>query len=571
MPSAATQDKDDAHRAVQRDAKGTLHLVGTNHGTVPGGSPEIGDPSPICAAPFVTMEFDPYGDVLACCANTLRPLGNVRWSTIEEIWNGPRAQDLRVALQAGDLSLGCGVCRHRLTHGHADLARDYYDSFRPSGPMPEWPVALQFSLHNTCNLACVMCGADRSSRIRRGRSGLEPLPQAYGARFFDELPPFLEHADRVDFSGGEPFLVTAHERVWDLMETMDAPPLCSVTTNGTVWNDRVERVLDRFRTDVSVSIDGMTPDTLERIRVGADLATVMANIERFRRRCEERGTELTLSWSLTRLNWWELGRALRWAEDLGVGVKVLTVLEPEYGLQHLPDAELSMVIEVLERESDVIRAELERNGPVWDAELRRLRGELLRRRRSPDGAAVGLPPGPSTSAHAARFLTSTALPALDGSELVEAVAVAVADLERWRGVPAQELEAPYVFDVATDGRIVAAEGFPGIGPDVPSAVSRSPGSELATILDRLATGLGGVLWLADEFDEGDRVVSTLWIGSGARDRVGVVLRAVSLRHADGHRILIAEDRTLATIDRRPEAVPVKVVAGTQGSVRQFGG
>lgn len=528
-----------------RSLGGTLVAVGTNHGTLPDGSAGRSDRSPICVAPFVTMEFDPYGDVLACCANTLRPLGNVRWSTLEQIWNGPRARELRAALRAGDLSLGCGVCRHRLTHGHADLARDYYDSFRPSGPMPEWPVTLQFSLHNTCNLECVMCGADRSSRIRRRRSGLAPLPQAYGDRFFDELGPFLEHAERVDFSGGEPFLVTAHERVWDLMEDLEHPPLCSLTTNGTVWNDRVERVLSRFRTDVSVSIDGITPETLSGIRVGADWVTVMGNIERFRARCRERGTELTLSWSLTRLNWWELGRALRWAEDLGVGVKVLTVIEPEYGLQHLPDAELSMVIESLEQESIVIRGSLDCNGPVWDAELRRLRGELVRRRSAPEGPVVGMPPGPSTSEHAARFLLSDRLPSLAGDELIDATAVATADLRRWAGRTIGMSAGTHLIEVDVGGHVVEAYGVPGV----------AAGMALADALDRLAGAWGGVLWIADEFDEGDRMASTFWVGSAARDRVGSVVRAMSLHHAGGHRIVLAEDRTLSTVDRRPDTVP----------------
>ncbi|MFM7068436.1 MAG: SPASM domain-containing protein, partial [Actinomycetes bacterium] len=172
--------------------------------------PPVVDRTPLCGAPFVAMEFDPFGDVQVCCANSLYPIGNVAESSLHEIWHGPRARAIRAALTDGDMSLGCSVCRYRLTFGHGDLARDYYDNFPlpelDSDGQPAWPHSLQFSLHNTCNLECVMCGADRSSKIRTRRSGLEPLPHAYGDAFFEQVVPFLEHAAIVDFSGGEPFL-----------------------------------------------------------------------------------------------------------------------------------------------------------------------------------------------------------------------------------------------------------------------------------------------------------------------------------------------------------------------------
>ena len=130
------------------------------------------------------------------------------------------------------------------------------------------PQILGFSLNNTCNLACVMCGADASSRIRR-KVGLPTLERAYDDSFFEELVPLLEGCRWVDFRGGEPFLVREHHRVWDLMEEVHSTAPVSITTNATIWDERVESVLDRFDTSIVLSFDGVTENTFESVREGS--------------------------------------------------------------------------------------------------------------------------------------------------------------------------------------------------------------------------------------------------------------------------------------------------------------
>ena len=107
----------------------------------------------------------------------------------EPIWEGPRARSLRAALARGDLGYGCSVCRHRLEHSAGGMPIDLYDLYPLADPAvtPEWPALLSFSLHNTCNLACIMCGGDASSKIRTQRDGLPGLPHAYGDAFFEQI------------------------------------------------------------------------------------------------------------------------------------------------------------------------------------------------------------------------------------------------------------------------------------------------------------------------------------------------------------------------------------------------
>lgn len=524
------------------------------------GAPAAGEPgsAPICRAPFVAMEFDPFGDVQACCANALYPLGNVRRSSLREIWEGPRAEAMRAALRDHDLTLGCSVCRYRLAYGHGELPIQYYDNFPMPEGEPEWPFSLQFSLHNTCNLACVMCGADRSSRIRTQRSHLEPLPHAYGEAFFEEIVPFLAHAGAVDFSGGEPFLVTEHGRIWDLLIDLDSRPLCSLTTNGTIWNARTERVLAELDTHISVSVDGMTRETFEAIRVGADFDVVMANLDRFLAYTRERGTILTMSWSLVRSNWHELAAAARFAEERGIHLKVQTVIEPEFGLQRLPTPELEAVVRALDAETPALLDDLELNADMWRREVGRLHEELENRGRTDLRPRYMEPAGPDNVDHLVAMVLDAEGRRLDEAAMAAARARAEADLRRWcdsDGLAVLELD---------DAGVVRAGGLAGLLPAPWPEGADRPGTTLGDVLHAVERALGGQVWIGDEWPEADRLVQTIWIGRQVRDKVGVVLKLVDLAGPDGHQVLVAADTTL--LPAADAAVPVSLGtrSGTSG-------
>jgi len=492
------------------------------------------------------MEFHPSGDVQICCANALYPVGNVRRSSLDEIWDGPRVRAIRDALAVGDMSLGCSVCRYRLTFGHGDLARDYYDNFpvqEPDADGRRWPYSLQFSLHNTCNLECVMCGADRSSKIRSRRTDLAPLPHAYGDEFFEQLVPYLEHAGAVDFSGGEPFMVKEHQRIWDLLAPMAVRPLFSLTTNGTVWNDTVERVLDEFDVHVAVSVDGMQPSTFEQIRVGASFDAVMANVERFRAYTSDRGTVMTMSWSLVRSNWRELGAAARFCDDRGIDLKVQTVIEPEFGVQRLPTDELREVVDSLAAEFDVLAPQLERNRWVVERELQRLVDELELRGDTRLRALCMEPAGPGVVRHAAAMALDSAGRQLMGDDARAAVAEAREDLRRWCGAGTPV----HVAELAPDGTVRTAT-LDGLLPAGPAPRT------LEELLEQVARRHGGALWVAEEFDEGDRLVQTFWIGTPHRDVSGQPVRMVTVAEADRLTVLLALDEDFAAL--HGDEVPV---------------
>ncbi|MFM7063314.1 MAG: radical SAM protein [Actinomycetes bacterium] len=478
-----------------------------------------------CAAPFVTLEFGAYGMVQACCANALYPVGDVRHQTIQEIWDGFRINELRDAFRAGDLGPGCGVCRFRLLHTPGELPRNFYDNFGfAGGDTPEWPTVLSFSLHNTCNLACVMCGGDESSKIRSVRDQLPPLPHVYGDEFFEQLRPFLDHCDYADFVGGEPFLVREHERVWDLLVEGGRPVRCSVATNGTVWNDRVEHVLGELDFQVTVSVDGITRETFEKIRVGASYDEVFRNIERFRAYTAERDRPFTICWSLVRDNWAELPDMLRWCEERSIPLKIQTVMDLEWGVQRAPDDELRHVVETYRAADDRLGRELQLNLDVWRRELRRLEDELASRGVPADGLRQMRGPEFDNAGH----VQATVLDGPTGgpAPAADRAAELIAPWAEAGGGPVQLVLAP-------DGTVDGAALVELVESAGRVTVPAPTGATFADLLRALSAPFGGGVWLSEEFVEPDVVEHVLFLARLFRDKTGLIVRTVSWHEADG--------------------------------------
>lgn len=359
--------------------------VGTGAGTGTDPTPPARVPSPACHAPFSSLYLDPAGRVTACCANTYHPLGDLRTQTLAEVWRGEAAQSLRERVAAGRLDLGCELCAAEVARGSAATAElRRFDPLGPSAAEPEWPVQLELALSNACNLQCAMCNGELSSAIRVHREGRAPLPPVYGDAFFDELDAFLPHLRRLFLLGGEPFLGAEPLRVLDRLVELGLAPEVFVTTNGTQWSPRIERILAKLPLDVSVSVDGYRATTVEAIRVGVRHQDLLRNIERYREATRANGGGFSLTFCLQRTNWRELGEVLAWGDELDVLVGVSTLTNPPHlGLHTLPATALAEVAAGLRAEDPRRRAGLGRNRPAWEAAVARVEGLLHERGDAP--------------------------------------------------------------------------------------------------------------------------------------------------------------------------------------------
>jgi len=328
-----------------------------------------------CYAPFVSLYFNSLGEVLACCKNTTYVLGNVAEQRLKEIWSGRKITGLRTALSDYRFDLGCEFCEWQIAGGaYEDSFATGFEQFPVESADPEWPQVIEFSGSNNCNFECVMCSGEFSSLIRSRREGLPPLAKVYSDQFFEDLRSFLPHLRSAKFLGGEPFLAPECFRIWDMILEDGLTIPCHVTTNASQYNAKVERILEALPISLSISVDGATKQTVEKIRVNCNYDEYFRNIQRFREYTKRRGTYMGISHCLMRENWHEFGDVLLLGESLGCNVFVNTVLAPdECSLFTLPPAELDRIVDEMEKQGSALDGKLPINQQVWASQLANLR------------------------------------------------------------------------------------------------------------------------------------------------------------------------------------------------------
>ncbi len=349
----------------------------------------------VCYAPHSSMYFDQFGKVRACCQNTGVYLGDVSRQSIREIWESAEAEHLRTALESDDFSAGCDFCEWQVREGNeAILFARQYDELRPEDRRPRWPSHMEFSLTNTCNLACVMCNGDWSSTIRAKREGRDPIPEVYGEEFYEQLAEFVPHLDRVAFLGGEPFLGREPLRVMEMLAELADPPRVTITTNGTIYTERVRRIIELLDPSIVVSLDGASAATFDAIRVGAHFDEVIENLDHFG---EGLGSgAVSLAHCLMTTNWHEFADLLALAEgrDLFVGVNVVR-FPAEASLYQLDAEQLAPIVASMQAtEVDLTGQRLD----VWNGHVASL-AQRLDTISSPGahlGPVHGLPGAPAS-------------------------------------------------------------------------------------------------------------------------------------------------------------------------------
>ena len=328
-----------------------------------------------CYAPFVSLYLTTTGGVQACCRNESFILGDLKENRLHEIWNGRRIRVLRKALHNYNFSLGCQFCEwESKRRGDSFAIRLMSDPFPVLSSEPDWPAMIEFNGSNTCNLECIMCTGDYSSAIRGNRQGLPPLQKVYGDQFFSDLRPFLPHLHFINFLGGEPFLAQEVYRVYDLMIEDGLVIPCRITTNGTQYSAKIQRILTAIPTHITVSIDGVTKQTYESIRRRSNFETVIENVHRFRAYTQECGMNFGLSFCLMRQNWHEMGEMFLLAEQLDCELSILMPTTPSYcTLFTLPPDEFRQVLMRLEKVGQSVRPQLTRHRRAWEETIEHLR------------------------------------------------------------------------------------------------------------------------------------------------------------------------------------------------------
>jgi radical SAM protein with 4Fe4S-binding SPASM domain len=133
------------------------------------------------------------------------------------------------------------------------------------------PTMLQLEPTNKCNLKCGMCHRNFMPLSRIGELDFDHF-----RKIVDPLFPCLE---RVWLQGlGEPFLCKDIFKIIRYLKGRNV--FVNTVTNATLLNEDVcRKIISSGLDEISISIDGVTAETYERIRVGADFEDVVRNAQ----------------------------------------------------------------------------------------------------------------------------------------------------------------------------------------------------------------------------------------------------------------------------------------------------
>ena len=176
------------------------------------------------------------------------------------------------------------------------------------------PTTIDLEPNVTCNLACKMCQVPTWDR-----KAPDLNVDDFG-KLLDEIPTLM----KIKLQGmGEPFL---NNNLLDIIELGVRRDLVIVSnTNGTILNEEIcRRVISSGLDTISISIDGATKETYERIRINGKFNLVIENTRRLASMRGGTATPRINVWMLgMRENIHELPMMVQLCHDLGVdGLKL---------------------------------------------------------------------------------------------------------------------------------------------------------------------------------------------------------------------------------------------------------
>lgn len=268
--------------------------------------------SPICYAPWISLNFDRFGNVTPCCYNRTVKYGNVNETPLMEIFKNKKSSPLKEKILKGDFNLGCQLCGIQIEKGQKNAA--LLNNFNNISDLYNggWPSIFEFEMHNACNLHCTMCSGEYSSIIRRDVEKREALPFVYTDKFLDELKPFIPHLKMCRFLGGEPFMISFYFKVLKLLEELN--PECKVffTSNINFIPAKGWYFLSKLRNfNIIGSIDSLTKDSYEKIRLGGSFENMYSNLTKL----IELKKIKTITINPLVYNFYELGDIIKFASN----------------------------------------------------------------------------------------------------------------------------------------------------------------------------------------------------------------------------------------------------------------
>ncbi|MDD3877295.1 MAG: radical SAM protein [Bacteroidales bacterium] len=306
----------------------------------------------ICYAPYSSIFFNLEGQMSPCYASYNENSDVFPHTSIKEAWTKGNFATIRKEHKSFQLEKNCSFCLDFFKNkAYGSMLSQKYEHFAFSSQ--KFPRIMEFELGNSCSLECIMCDERLSSAIQNKTHKYKPQARSYDDNFIEQLKEFIPHLQIAEFTGGDPFLINIYYKIWDLIITIN--PLCDIliATNANTMNEKIIALMKRTsRLHFNVSIDAVSKEAYEAIRINGNFEKAMTNIDIFFNYCKKNKTDINLLVCPMTVNVKELPEIIRFANAREIGVYFHNVVKPQHlSLKYLDPETLEEHIVFLHQQS----------------------------------------------------------------------------------------------------------------------------------------------------------------------------------------------------------------------------
>jgi pyruvate-formate lyase-activating enzyme len=244
-----------------------------------------------CSKPFQWFEvsgwYRPKGDVFLCCPTWLeRPIGNIQSQTVEQIWNGKPAQEIRRSILDGTFEF-CNRSRCpflQTVSGPVQPVADVVDERlkdvieKKVTKLPYGPREINCTYDKSCNLSCPSCRTELIVETEHKDEILAIQDKLKDQAFKDVEMLYIT-------GSGDPFGSPFFYRLLRTLRRADVPRLrrLHLHTNAQLWTPRAwAGISDDVRPlirSAEISIDAARAETYAVNRRRGNFERLLENLE----------------------------------------------------------------------------------------------------------------------------------------------------------------------------------------------------------------------------------------------------------------------------------------------------
>ena len=216
---------------------------------------------------------------------------------------------------------------------------------------------------NICNLRCPLCPSFKSNRVK-GKMSLNDF------KIIVQKLPLSTRTVHLYLSG-EPLI---NDECFKMISILKEKNLnTSMSTNGTLLEQKIDEILDSQLSELIIGLDGATEKTYKKYRIGGNFSKVIANIRLLTKEKQKRKLHhptIVLQFIVMKHTEKEVGQIKRLARQLEVDE--LSLISVSLGTHNMTDRERrSLANQYLPEDSSFSRYETQSSNQVkakWDYE-----------------------------------------------------------------------------------------------------------------------------------------------------------------------------------------------------------